>query len=34
QPSLAVPHLSLPHIGDLDFAALRALGCRGVVFDK
>ena len=34
QPSLALPHLEVPTIADIDFKGLRALGCRGVVFDK
>lgn len=33
-PALAVPHLSLAHIGHLDFEGLRAIGCKGIVFDK
>lgn len=33
-PALAVPHLSLAHIGHLDFEGLRAMGCKGIVFDK
>ena len=34
QPSLALPHVEVSTIADLNFKALRALGCRGVVFDK
>eukprot|EP00667_Euglena_gracilis_P022854 EG_transcript_25585 len=34
RPSLAVPHVAVPHIGHLDFAALRERGVRGIVFDK
>ena len=34
QPSLALPHLEVGTIADVDFRGLRALGCRGVVFDK
>lgn len=33
-PALAVPHLSLAHIGHLDFEGLKAMGCKGVIFDK
>ncbi|CAM9698941.1 unnamed protein product [Laminaria digitata] len=33
-PTLAVPHLSVEHIGQLDFEGLRAMGCKGVIFDK
>ncbi|CAM9496555.1 unnamed protein product [Ectocarpus sp. 6 AP-2014] len=33
-PALAVPHLSLAHIGRLDFEGLKAMGCKGVIFDK
>lgn len=33
-PALAVPHLSLAHIGHLDFEGLKAIGCKGIVFDK
>ncbi|CAM9623943.1 unnamed protein product [Sphacelaria rigidula] len=33
-PALAVPHVSVSHIGNLDFEALRNMGCKGVVFDK
>lgn len=33
-PALAVPHVSVPNIGHLDFEALRKMGCKGVVFDK
>ena len=34
QPSLALPHLEVRTIADLDFRRLRGLGCSGVVFDK
>ena len=33
-PSLAVPHLSLTSIAELDFGALKRMGIRGIVFDK
>eukprot|EP00903_Cladosiphon_okamuranus_P022084 g20307.t3 len=33
-PALALPHLSLAHIGHLDFEGLKAMGCKGIVFDK
>jgi len=33
-PGLAVPHISVPHIGHVDWPALREAGVRGVVFDK
>lgn len=33
-PTLAVPHLSVDHIGQLDFEGLRAMGCKGIIFDK
>eukprot|EP00611_Tribonema_gayanum_P016118 TRINITY_DN28118_c0_g1_i1.p1 TRINITY_DN28118_c0_g1~~TRINITY_DN28118_c0_g1_i1.p1 ORF type:complete len:268 (-),score=62.90 TRINITY_DN28118_c0_g1_i1:10-813(-) len=33
-PSLAVPHLALTNIAQLDFAALKAMGIRGIIFDK
>lgn len=33
-PGLAVPHLSLAHIGHLDFEGLKAMGCKGIIFDK
>ncbi|CAM9630032.1 unnamed protein product [Pylaiella littoralis] len=33
-PALAVPHLSLTHIGQLDFEGLKAMGCKGIIFDK
>ncbi len=33
-PALAVPHLSLAHIGHLDFEGLKAMGCKGIIFDK
>lgn len=29
-----MPHVSLAHIGHLDFEALRAMGCKGIIFDK
>lgn len=32
--SLAVPHLDVRDIRDLDFHQLRASGCEGVIFDK
>ena len=34
QPSLALPHLKVRDIRDVDFNGLRAAGCTGVVFDK
>ena len=34
EPALALPHAHVRDIGELDFAKLRAAGCRGVVFDK
>ncbi|CAN0056889.1 unnamed protein product, partial [Ascophyllum nodosum] len=34
RPALAVPHLSVDHVGMLDFSALREAGCKGVIFDK
>ena len=34
QPHLAVPHLSLTSVSDLDFDALRRAGAEAVVFDK
>eukprot|EP00966_Prymnesium_polylepis_P142984 3300502-Prymnesium_polylepis.1 len=34
QPSLALPHLKVRDIRDIDFDGLRAAGCTGVVFDK
>nr|CAD1817138.1 unnamed protein product [Ananas comosus var. bracteatus] len=34
EPRLALPHLAAPDIGWVDWAALRRLGFRGVVFDK
>ena len=34
QPSLAVPHLRVAHVGCVDWAALHSGGIRGVVFDK
>ena len=34
QPSLAVPHVEVATIRDLNFAKLRDAGCTGVVFDK
>jgi hypothetical protein len=34
QPGLAVAHISVPHIGYVDWPALRFAGVRGVVFDK
>jgi phosphatidylglycerophosphatase GEP4 len=34
QPSLAVPHIEVRTVADLDFAALRRTGCHAVVFDK
>mmetsp|Transcript_66688 Transcript_66688/g.134426 ORF Transcript_66688/g.134426 Transcript_66688/m.134426 type:complete len:282 (+) Transcript_66688:53-898(+) len=33
-PGLAVPHISVPHIGHINWAALAAAGIKGVVFDK
>lgn len=33
-PALAVPHLSVAHIGHLDFEGLKAMGCKGIIFDK
>ena len=34
QPALALPHVEVNNIADLDFRKLKSLGCRGVVFDK
>jgi len=34
QPSLALPHLKVRDIRDIDFQRLRRAGCAGVVFDK
>ncbi len=34
QPSLAVPHVEVADIRQLDFRRLRAAGCEAVVFDK
>ena len=34
EPALALPHAHVRDISELDFAKLRAAGCRGVVFDK
>ena len=34
QPALGIPHVCVPDIGHLDFAALRRAGVKGVVFDK
>ena len=34
EPALALPHAHVRDITELDFAKLRAAGCRGVVFDK
>ena len=33
-PALAVPHVEVATIRDIDFRCLRAAGCEGVVFDK
>ena len=32
--ALALPHLEVSTIADLDFHKLRSIGCRGLVFDK
>ena len=34
RPSLMVPHLQAAHVGAIDYARLRALGFRAVVYDK
>ena len=34
QPSLAVPHVEVADIRQLDFRRLRAAGCEAVIFDK
>jgi len=34
QPGLAVAHIAVPHIGYVDWNALRSAGVKGVVFDK
>jgi phosphatidylglycerophosphatase GEP4 len=34
KPGLALPHLTVPHIGYIDFKKLEGLGVRGIVFDK
>ena len=34
RPSLLVPHISVAHVGELDFGAFRAAGVEYVVFDK
>ena len=34
QPALALPHVEVRTIADLDFKRLRRAGCCGVVFDK
>ena len=34
QPALALPHVEVQTIGDLNFRKLRAAGCEGIVFDK
>ena len=34
QPSLAVPHIRVPHVGCVDWTELKAAGIRGVAFDK
>ena len=34
RPSLAVPHLDVRDIRDIDFHKLRTAGCEGVIFDK
>ena len=34
QPALALPHVEVRTIADLDFKGLRRAGCCGVVFDK
>jgi hypothetical protein len=34
QPGLAVAHIAVPHIGYVDWKALRSAGVKGVVFDK
>jgi hypothetical protein len=33
-PSLLLPHVTVPHIGYIDWKALKEAGIRGVVFDK
>lgn len=33
-PALAIPHLSVDHVGMLDFSGLRDAGCKGIIFDK
>lgn len=34
QPSLALPHVEVSSIAEVDFRCLRAAGCEGVIFDK
>ncbi|KAH8048973.1 phosphatase [Aureococcus anophagefferens] len=34
RPGLLVPHVSVPHLGDLDFLSLKASGVEYVVLDK
>ena len=34
QPALALPHMEVSSVADLDFRCLRAAGCAGVIFDK
>lgn len=34
QRGLVVPHFRVPDIRSINWAALKARGCRGVVFDK
>ena len=34
KPSLAMPHVEVTDIRQVDFMRLRASGCEGVVFDK
>jgi phosphatidylglycerophosphatase GEP4 len=34
QPSLALPHMEVATVADLDFRCLQAAGCAGVIFDK
>ena len=34
QPSLALPHVEVADIRQLDFGCLRAAGCEAVIFDK
>lgn len=34
QPSLAMPHVEVADIRDLDFRRMRAAGCKAIIFDK